>query len=131
MSWVCHDEEEGALVRSAIEEADDVGMLESGDEIINVVLVVSDLPFVEIAKRIAHGAGGVAGEITLGGIEKSGCVCESFLGCQFNFGMRQAGNIGELACDFGSEGKEVVHQFFHDGDKLSCARRARLASGNR
>jgi hypothetical protein len=56
-------------------------------------------------------------------------VGKRFLGRQIDFSMRETGNIGELACDFGSEGKEFIHSFFHDSEKLSGDRPAKQAFG--
>ncbi len=98
-------------------------------EIVNVVPMVPDLPFVEIAQGIAHGVGGIGGEVAFGWSETPRGVGQCFLGSQLDFGMRQAGDVGELACDFGSEGKEFIHPFFHDGEKLSGYTHARQAPG--
>jgi hypothetical protein len=89
--------------------------------------VVTDLPFVEITQGIAHGAGGVCGEVAFGRIEKPGRVGECFLSGQLNFSMWQAGDIGELPGDLGREGKEFVYPFFHDAETLSGYAHARQA----
>jgi hypothetical protein len=43
--------------------------------------------------------------------------------------MRQAGDVGKLACDFSSEGKEFIHPFFHDGENLAVTMLGRQAFG--
>ena len=45
----------------------------------------------------------------------------------FDFGMRQAGDVGKLACDFSSEGKDLVHSFFYDGENLAATTLGRQA----
>jgi hypothetical protein len=90
-------------------------------------MVMADLAVVEIAQGIAHGAGGVCREVALCRIVESGRSGECLLGGQLDFNMRQAGDVGELACDFGSEGKEFIHPFFHDAETLSGYAHARQA----
>ena len=48
-----------------------------------------------------------------------GRMGECLLGRQFDLGMRQAGNVGELPGDFGREEKEFVHPSFYGGANLS------------
>jgi hypothetical protein len=98
-------------------------------EIVNVVPMMADLPFVEIAQGIAQGACGAGDEVAFGWIEMPCGVGESFLGGQVDFGVREAGDVGELACDFSSEGKKFIHPFFHDGEKLSGYAPARQVFG--
>jgi hypothetical protein len=77
------------------------------------------LSFVEIAQGVAHGAGGVGGEVAFGRIEKPGRMGERLLGRQLDFGMRQAGDVGELTGDFGREGKTSFYILIYDGETLA------------
>ena len=75
-------------------------------EVVNVGPVMPDLALVEIAKGVAHGAGGVGGEVAYGRIEKPCRMGESFLGGQLDLGEGKAWNVFELPGDLSREGKE-------------------------
>lgn len=87
-------------------------------KVVNVVPVVPDLPFVEIAQGVAHGAGGVSGEVALGRIVSPGRMGESLLSRQFYLSMRQSGDVIELPGDLCSEGKEFIYPLFHEAEML-------------
>ena len=88
-------------------------------EVVNVVLGMPHLAFVEIAQGVAHGTGGVGSEVAFGRIEMPGRMGECLLGRQFDLGMGQAGDVIELPGDFGRKGKELVYPCFHACANLS------------
>ena len=73
-------------------------------EIVNVMLVMADLLFVEIAEGIAHGAGSVGGEVAFFGFEKTRGVGQGFLRGELDFRMGKAGEVNELPGDLRREG---------------------------
>jgi len=98
-------------------------------QVIHMMLVVADLPIVKISQGITHGICGVGGEVALCRIKQPGRIRKRLLGGKFDFRMGQAGDVRELAGDFGREGKKFVHPFFHDGERLSGRALVRQARG--
>jgi hypothetical protein len=72
------------------------------------------LAFEKIPQSVSHGASRVG---------------ERLLGGQFNFSMGQPGDVGELPSDFSREGKEVLHTFFHDNERLPVGTHSKQAFG--
>ncbi|MEI7912906.1 MAG: hypothetical protein WCK77_25060 [Verrucomicrobiota bacterium] len=102
----------------------------SGDrdvKVVHVVPVVACLVIEEIPQGVAHGGGGVGGKIAFGGIERAGSTGECLLGGDFDLGVRQARDVGELPGDFCREGKEFVCPCLHDASNLSGSSGARQA----
>ena len=92
-----------------------------------MVAVMPHLTVVQVTQGIAHGPGGVGGEVAFGRIKQAGSVSEGLLCRQLDLGMGQPQDVVELPGDSRREGKELFHPFFHDGKNLAGCLTARQA----